>query len=52
MRVELDNGRAKVDLEVENGTDKFLNVLLRALRAMGYSGSYLLRELSKEGKND
>jgi hypothetical protein len=45
MRVQLDNGRTQVDLEVENGTDRFLHVLARALKAMDYTEQDLIREL-------
>ncbi len=46
MRVQLDNGRRKVDLEVENGIDTFLETLRKALIAMSYTEHDLIREWS------
>jgi hypothetical protein len=50
MRVLLDSGRTQVDIEVENGTAKFLEVLVRALKAMDYSEVDLVREFKENTK--
>lgn len=46
MRVQLDNGRTSVDIDVENGSEKFLEVVVKALRVLNYSEVDILREFS------
>lgn len=48
MRVQLDNGRRQIDLEVENGLDTFIEVLAKALIAMNYKSTDLIREMEKQ----
>lgn len=48
MRVQLDNGRTQVDIDVENGSEKFLHVVAKALRVLNYTEVDLLREFSTD----
>lgn len=48
MKVMLDNGRTSVEIEVENGNEKFLHIVMKALKVLNYSEVDILREFSKK----